>query len=304
MSVLQANILLLITAAIWGFAFVAQRAGMAHLGPFSFNAIRFGLGSLSLLPLVLATRRQREFHPSLGRLVRSGALAGVVLFAGASLQQVGLVCTTAGKAGFITGLYVVLVPLLGLLWGERVYLPAWIGAISAVAGLYLLSVSEQLSISPGDLWITLGALFWALHVQLIARLTQSIDALPLAAMQFAVCSLLSFGAAWATETITWEAVRAAMVPLLYGSFMSVGIAYTLQVVAQRHASPTPAAIIMSLESPFAAFGGWLLLGETMEMRQIMGAALMLAGMLIAQIPTDAVRSLFRYPGRQVEESRR
>ena len=304
MSVLQANILLLITAAIWGFAFVAQRAGMAHLGPFSFNAIRFGLGSLSLLPLVLATRRQREFHPSLGRLVRSGALAGVVLFAGASLQQVGLVCTTAGKAGFITGLYVVLVPLLGLLWGERVYLPAWIGAISAVAGLYLLSVSEQLSISPGDLWITLGALFWALHVQLIARLTQSIDALPLAAMQFAVCSLLSFGAAWATETITWEAVRAAMVPLLYGSFMSVGIAYTLQVVAQRHASPTPAAIIMSLESPFAAFGGWLLLGETMEMRQIAGAVLMLAGMLIAQIPTDAVRSLFRYPGRQVEESRR
>ncbi len=304
MSVLQANILLLITAAIWGFAFVAQRAGMAHLGPFSFNAIRFGLGSLSLLPLVLATRRQREFHPSLGRLVRSGALAGVVLFAGASLQQVGLVYTTAGKAGFITGLYVVLVPLLGLLWGERVYLPAWIGAISAVAGLYLLSVSEQLSISPGDLWITLGALFWALHVQLIARLTQSIDALPLAAMQFAVCSLLSFGAAWATETITWEAVRAAMVPLLYGSFMSVGIAYTLQVVAQRHASPTPAAIIMSLESPFAAFGGWLLLGETMEMRQIAGAVLMLAGMLIAQIPTDAVRSLFRYPGRQVEESRR
>lgn len=300
MGVLQANILLLITAAIWGFAFVAQRAGMAHLGPFSFNAIRFGLGSLSLLPLVLATRRQREFCPSLGRLVRDGILAGAVLFAGASLQQVGLVYTTAGKAGFITGLYVVLVPLLGLLWGERVYLPAWIGAVSAVVGLYLLSVSEQLSISPGDLWVTLGALFWALHVQLIARLTQSIDALPLAAMQFAVCSLLSFGTAWATETITWEAVRAAMAPLLYGSFMSVGIAYTLQVVAQRHASPTPAAVIMSLESPFAAFGGWLLLGETMGMRQIMGAVLMLAGMLIAQIPTDAVRSLFGYAGRQVE----
>lgn len=288
MSALQANILLVVTAAIWGFAFVAQRAGMAYLGPFSFNAIRFGLGSLSLLPLILATHKRREFRPSPAQLVRRGVLAGSILFAGASLQQIGLVYTTAGKAGFITGLYVVLVPLLGLLWGEHVRVSAWIGALCAVVGLYFLSVSERLTVSPGDLWVTLGALFWAIHVQLIARLTQSIDALPLAAVQFAVCSLLSFGGARVAETITWEAVLASTAPILYGSFMSVGIAYTLQVVAQRYANPTPAAIIMSLESPFAALGGWLLLGETLETRQLVGAALMLVGMMIAQIPAETM----------------
>ncbi|MGC9349318.1 MAG: DMT family transporter [Anaerolineae bacterium] len=282
MTRFQANALLLLTALIWGFAFVAQRVGMLHIGPYTFNAIRFGLGGLSLLPLIRATRRRREHNAPLPRLLLGGLLAGAVLFAGASAQQVGLVSTTAGKAGFITGLYVVLVPLAGLLWGDQAPWLTWLGAILAVVGLYFLSVTEQLTLAPGDAWVLLGALFWTIHVHLIARLTQRIDPLPLAAVQFGVCSILSWAMALLTEPITWAGIDGALAPILYGGFMSVGVAYTLQVVAQRHAQPTPAAIIMSLESAFAALGGWLLLGERLDARGLLGAALMMAGMVLAQ----------------------
>jgi drug/metabolite transporter (DMT)-like permease len=280
---MRANALLLITAMIWGFAFVAQRVGMDYIGPFTFNAVRFGMGSLSLVPLIRATRRRREHRAPWPLLVKGGVIAGVVLFAGASLQQVGLVTTTAGKAGFITGLYVVLVPLMGLLWGQRVSWLTWLGAVLAVVGLYFLSVTERLTVQPGDLWVLLGAVGWTIHVHLIDRLTARIDPLPLASVQFAVCSLLSFVVALSSETITAAGLSGALLPLLYGGLMSVGIAYTLQVVAQRDAHPTPAAIIMSLESAFAAVGGGLMLGEELGVRGTIGAALMLVGMVLAQI---------------------
>jgi drug/metabolite transporter (DMT)-like permease len=280
---MRANALLLITAMIWGFAFVAQRVGMDYIGPFTFNAVRFGMGSLSLVPLIRATRRRREHRAPWPVLVKGGVIAGVVLFAGASLQQVGLVTTTAGKAGFITGLYVVLVPLMGLLWGQRVSWLTWLGAVLAVVGLYFLSVTERLTVQPGDLWVLLGAVGWTIHVHLIDRLTARIDPLPLASVQFAVCSLLSFVVALSSETITAAGLSGALLPLLYGGLMSVGIAYTLQVVAQRDAHPTPAAIIMSLESAFAAVGGGLMLGEELGVRGTIGAALMLVGMVLAQI---------------------
>ena len=286
MTRLQANFLLLLTATIWGFAFVAQRVGMLHIGPYTFNAIRFALGGLSLIPLIVATRRRREHKAPLRRLLLGGLLAGAVLFAGASAQQVGLVYTTAGKAGFITGLYVVLVPLVGLLWGDRAPWLTWVGAIVAVVGLYFLTVTERLTLAAGDAWVLLGALFWTTHVHLIARLIRRIDPLPLAAVQFAVCSLLSGATALFTESITWLGIDAALVPILYGGFMSVGVAYTLQVVAQRHADPTPAAIIMSLESAFAALGGWLLLSERLDTRGFLGAILMMAGMILAQLKTE------------------
>ena len=280
---MRANALLLITAMIWGFAFVAQRVGMDYVGPFTFNAVRFGIGSLSLVPLIRATRERRAHRAPWPVLLRSGLMAGVVLFAGASLQQVGLVTTTAGKAGFITGLYVVLVPLMGLLWGQRVSGLTWLGAVLAVVGLYFLSVTERLTVKPGDLWVLLGALGWTVHVHLIDRMTARIDPLPLASVQFAVCSLLSFVVALTSESITVGGLSDALLPILYGGFMSVGIAYTLQVVAQRDAHPTPAAIIMSLESAFAAVGGGLILGEELGVRGTIGAALMLVGMVLAQI---------------------
>jgi drug/metabolite transporter (DMT)-like permease len=288
MTTLTANLLLLLAAAVWGFAFVAQRVGMAHMGPFTFNAIRFALGAASLIPVIRATRSRQEHNAPLGRVVLSGTALGIVLFFAASAQQLGIMTTTAGKAGFITGLYVVFVPLLALAWGERTSWLTWAGAMVAVVGLYFLSVTEQVVLSTGDAWILLGAFLFAVQIQLIAYLTQRVDPLPLAAVQFVVCSLLSWLVAGFTEPITWSLLEGGLLPILYGGFMSVGVAYTLQAVAQRYAHPTPAAIIMSFESPFAALGGWLLLGEQLGARGGIGAVLMMTGMLLAQVkPKEA-----------------
>lgn len=286
---LKSDALLMLTATIWGFAFVAQRVGMDYVGPFTFNGVRFALGSLSLIPLVLLKRRHPSapaaLVPPAGRktVLWGGALAGVALFMGASLQQVGLVYTTAGNAGFITGLYVVIVPLLGLFWKQRPDLGTWVGAVLAAAGLYLLSVTAAFRIAYGDLLVLLGAFFWAFHVLIIGWLSPRIESVLLACIQFAVCSALSLITAAALETTTPTSLMAAALPILYGGLLSVGVAYTLQVVAQRDARPAHAAIILSLESVFAALGGWLLLGEVLSGRALLGCGLMLAGMLLSQL---------------------
>ena len=288
---LRADVLLLITAAIWGFAFVAQRLSMAAIGPFAFNAIRFGIGGLSLLPLMWITSRSPspDRKPRLSAVLGGGAVAGTVLFLGATLQQTGLVTTTAGKAGFITGLYVILVPLLGLLARHRASRATWAGALLAVAGLYLLSIADKLMLERGDALVLIGALFWALHVLLISYLTRRLPPVQLACVQFLVCAALSGAMALATETTTWQGMERALWPILYGGLLSVGTAYTLQVVAQRDAPPAHAALLMSLESPFAALGGWLVLGEQLTSRGLIGCGLMLGGMLLSSIP-DAQRA--------------
>ncbi|MDJ0831590.1 MAG: DMT family transporter [Desulfobacterales bacterium] len=288
-ATLKSDTLLMLTATIWGFAFVAQRVGMDFVGPFTFNGVRFALGSLSLLPLLFFSRRQRSKidsilpHPSTKQVLWGGCLAGIALYLGASLQQVGIVYTTAGKAGFITGLYVVIVPILGLLWRQRPGTGTWVGAFLAVVGLYLLSVTETLVIAYGDSLVLVGAFFWAGHVLLLGWLSPKVNPLMLAFLQFAVCSLLSLVTALFTEIITLQAIRQAALPIFYGGVFSVGIAYTLQVVAQRKARPAHAAIILSLESAFAALGGWLILGEVLSLRGLMGCLLMLAGMLFSQL---------------------
>ncbi|MFN2371936.1 MAG: DMT family transporter, partial [Candidatus Krumholzibacteriia bacterium] len=259
----NANLMLVLAAAIWGFAFVAQRVGMRHLGPLGFNGVRFALGAAVLLPLVLHRRRSRGRSPWPGR---AGLVAGLLIFGGATLQQWGLVYTTAGKAGFITGLYVVFTPLLGLLWGQRTTAAAWVGVALAAVGLYLLSARGIAGIAPGDGLVLLSALFWAAHVQWVGHTAARLDPLELALVQFVTCSVLSLGGAVAFETIAPAALAAAAVPILYAGGLSVGVAYTLQVVAQRHARPAPAAVILSLESVFAAVGGGLLLGEVLGLR--------------------------------------
>jgi len=281
----KADFLLVLTAAIWGFAFVAQRVGMDYVGPFTFNAVRFALGSLSLIPLILLLHKGAAKPEGIPQkpVLTGGILAGSALFAGASLQQAGLVYTSAGKAGFITGLYVVIVPLLGLFWKHRPNPGTCLGAILAALGLYFLSITEKFSISFGDLLVLLGAFFWAGHVLLIGWLAPQTDSLKLASVQFAVCSLLSFTTAFATETITLETLMQALIPILYGGLGSVGIAYTLQVIAQRNAHPAHSAIILSLEGVFAALGGWLLLSEMLSLRGLLGCALMLCGMLLSEL---------------------
>jgi drug/metabolite transporter (DMT)-like permease len=282
---LKADLLLLLTAAIWGFAFVAQRVGMSHMGPFSFNAIRFSLGAASLIPFLVWGRKPKTGRSklSLKNILLPGILTGLVLFGGASLQQFGLVGTSAGKAGFITGLYVILAPLLGLLWGRKAHLAHWAGATLAVAGLYFLSVRENLTISGYDLVILAGAFLWAVHVQMIAQFSDAVGPLWLSAIQFAVCGLLSGAAAFAFEGIALTNLQDGLWTILYGSFLSVGLAYTLQVVAQRTADPAHAVVILSLEGAFAALGGWLVLGETLSLRDLLGSGLILIGILVSQL---------------------
>ena len=279
---LRADLLLLLTAFIWGFAFVAQRMGMEYVGPYLFNAARFALGCLPLLPFVT----QNACGPLLPHLLRAAPgslLAGLFLFAGSSLQQVRIVYTTAGKAGFITGLYVILVPILGLALGQQSGRNTWLGALVATAGLYLLSVEPPFSIAYGDALVLIGALFWAGHVLIIGRFAQQIDWAALAFLQFLTCSLLSFGVALAVEPVAWQPLVDAAWPVFYGGVLSVGVAYTLQVVAQRQAPASHAAIILSLETVFAALGGWWLLSEAMSLRGLAGCGLMFGGMLVSQL---------------------
>ncbi|MBL8250685.1 MAG: DMT family transporter [Candidatus Competibacter sp.] len=290
---LKAECLLLLAAVIWGFAFVAQRIGMEHVGPFTYNGVRFLLGAASLLPLVWFNRRSGSAGPAGGwrPMLGGGLLAGLLLFAGASLQQVGMVYTTAGKAGFITGLYVVIVPLLGLLWGQRTPWATWAGAVIAAAGLYLLTVGDNFTLAQGDGLVLVGALFWSGHVLAIGWLSgRHVEPVLLACLQFVVCGVLSLAVAATTETTSGQALEAALMPILYGGLLSVGVAYTLQVVAQRDAPPAHAAIILSLETVFAVLGGWLLLDETLSDRGLLGCGLMFAGMLLSQLAAVRVSS--------------
>ncbi len=285
-SPLGSDLLLLLTAAIWGFAFVAQRMGMEHVGPFTFNGLRFALGCLSLLPLLAVGRRLSRpvAAPVRSRLfLLGGGALGVVLSVAVSLQQVALLYTTAGKAGFITGLYVVMVPILGLLWNQRPGAGTWIGAALAAAGLYLLSVTEDFSIATGDALVLASAVFWSVQVLLVSYLSPKARPVELAFYQFLICALLSLAAAWVFERFEWPAIAAAAVPILYGGVLSVGVAYTLQVVAQRHARPAHASILMSLEAVFAVWGGWWILDEGLSLRGLVGCGLMLAGMLLSQL---------------------
>lgn len=284
----SADLLLLIIAAIWGFAFVAQRMGMDHIGPFAFNAIRFALGAISLVPLIIWRNRKKPAGKQTGEasrkaLLTGGVLAGGLLFLAASLQQVGIVHTTAGNAGFITGLYMVFVPVLGLTLGQRTAKGTIFGIALAAIGLCLLSVTDKFTMAWGDLLVLLAAFFFAGHILTISRYSPRTDPMKLAFLQFTFCSLLSMAVAIMVESITLEGISGALIPILYGGLASVGVAYTLQVFAQKRAHPSHASIIMGLEAVFAVFGGWLFLSEVLSLRGFLGCTLMLAGMLASQL---------------------
>ena len=279
---IEADGLLLLTAIIWGFAFVAQRKGMEFIGPFYYNGIRFILGSLTLIPWLFALWK-RVPHIRWEQSLLQTILPGAVLFIASTFQQIGIIYTTAGNAGFITGLYVIIVPVLALWLGVRSGRGSWTGAAMAVIGLYFLSVSGRMQIAFGDILVLISAFFWAGHVALISRLVQKMEAEILAFGQFFVCGLLSLLAAFFTEDLSVSAIYGAGWAIAYGGIMSVGVAYTLQVVAQRRAHPTHAAIILSLEGLFAVLGGWLILSEALTWRTLLGCGFLLAGMLLSQL---------------------
>jgi len=285
---MKSNLLLLLTAVIWGFAFVAQRAGMEFLGPFTFNTARFTLGSLSLIPLLLVNQKRKSqrknfYSANKKLLILSGLFAGSVLFLGSTFQQAGLVYTNAGKAGFITGFYIILVPILGLLIKQKTSFYTWLGAIVAITGLYFLSVDEKFETNIGDILVLIGAFFWAIQILVIGYYSNKVDPFQLAFSQFLVCAILSLFSAVVTEQIILQNIFYSYLPILYAGIFSVGIAFTIQVVAQREAQPANAAIIMSLEAVFAVIGGWIILNEMISLRGFLGCILMFIGMVLSQL---------------------
>jgi drug/metabolite transporter (DMT)-like permease len=276
---------LLFVSLIWGSAFVAQRIAATSMNAFLFNGVRFLLGAVVLIPLAGFTSNSRERSQSLNNRSLAGIiLAGVLLFFGAGLQTLGLRYTTAANAGFITGMYVVLVPLLlALIWRQMPPRIIWLAVGLAAIGLFLLSTGGSLRLAPGDGLEFAGAILWASHVILIGFLAQRGEALSIAIGQNLICGLLSlFTLFFIAGDNLWHGLVTSWWTIVYTGILSVGVGYTLQIIGQRLAPPTDAAIIMSLEAVFAAIFGWILLGEMLNATQILGCLLMVSAMILAQ----------------------
>jgi drug/metabolite transporter (DMT)-like permease len=288
---LRSDLILLLAAIIWGFAFVAQRVGMDYVGPFTYNGVRFALGTLVLLPFLFMKGAsagpwiKAESASHRRKLIAGSIFTGFLLFGGVAFQQLGLQYTTAGKAGFITGLYVVFVPVVGLFLGHRSHFTLWVGAVLSIAGLYLLSMTSGFSFAPGDDLVLYCAIIFTFHVLFIAWLSPLMNTFLLAIIQFSICTLLNLAVAFLTEPVQTDTILQAWLPIAYGGILSVGVAYTLQVFAQKTAHPAYASIILSLEAVFAVLGGWLLLHEQLTPRMLAGCALMLVGMIVVQVRT-------------------
>lgn len=283
--------MLLLVALIWGSAFVAQRLGMDHMEPWSFNGLRFLIGSFALIPFLLFQHRR---GPIFTRSAWLGGIAlGLAMMFASGLQQIGLVYTTAGKSAFITCLYIVLVPVMGMFIGNKTGRDTWAGIVVTLPGLAFLTLGDDLAVNYGDMVTMVGSLFWAAHILLIARLAPGNNVIALAFVQFLACSLFSFGIAGVTETWTWSQAEAALWPLLYVGVMSTGVAYTLQIVGQKSAPVAHASIILSLETVFAVIVGYLFLDERLSLIAMVGCLLMLMGMMVSQFGLHRIRRLLR-----------
>ena len=282
----KGSLLLLLTALIWGAAFVAQSAGVEQNGPFTFNAIRLLLGALVLIPCIALFDKMR--HVRLGwrsadkNLWLGGGLCGLALFAGSTLQQFGIQYTTAGKAGFITALYVVFVPLCRLFTGKKSGWRLWVSVALAAVGMYLLCMDGGFSLSKGDFLELLGAFGFTAHILIIDHFSQKVDGVRMSCLQFFVAGTLSLVCMFLFETPALPAIFSAAAPILYAGILSCGVAYTLQVVAQKDTDPTVASLIMCLESVFAVLFGWILLGEALSLKELLGCIVMFVAIVMAQ----------------------
>lgn len=300
-SKLKNDALLVLTALIWGSAFVAQSVGMDYMGPFTFNSLRCLLGGLVLLPVIWIMGRKDPKGPAYrpdsrsieeGQkkrgdkkiLLTGGLCCGIALAAASSLQQIGLVYTSAGKAGFITALYILIVPVLGLFLGKKVELKTWIGVGLAIIGMYFLCIKEGFFISYGDFLVMICAFIFSLHILIIDYFSPKVDGVKLSCIQFWVAGILCAVPMIISEKPTFEAVAAAWLPLLYAGVLSCGVAYTLQIIAQKNTDPTVASLILSMESVFAALAGWILINETLSPKEIFGCVLVFTAIILAQLP--------------------
>lgn len=300
---LRGSLLLLLAALIWGAAFVAQRVGMEHMPPLAFNGIRMLLAGVLLLPVVMISDRRNPSGRDACRKdpkkqYTAGILCGLLLFFSSTLQQIGLVYTTAGKAGFITALYVVLVPVTAwLLFRKNPGRAIWLSVLLAVIGLYLLCVpGGSFALNQGDLLVLGCAVCFTGHILVVDHYSPGVDGIRLSCTQFFVCGILSMLISFFTETITWEGIRLALVPILYAGGLSGAVGYTLQIIAQRDTNPTVASLMMCMESVFSVLSGALILGEVMTGREAAGCGIMFAAVILAQL-SPVMHKVFR-PGKR------
>lgn len=289
------NALLVLTALIWGCAFVAQSVGMDYVGPFTFNMARFLIGAVVLLPVIWFMDRQKaaekngvstagETSGDRKTLIIGGICCGTALAVASSLQQWGILFTTVGKAGFITAMYIVIVPLLGIFIGKKVR-PLIIACVAiAVVGFYFLCMTESLRLGLGDFLVLLCAIAFSIHILVIDHFSPKVDGVKMSAIQFLTAAILS-----AVPTLMWEQpvfmeIFQAWQPVLYAGVMSCGVAYTLQIVAQKNADPTVASLLLSLESVFSALAGWVLLGQGLSLKELFGCVLIFCAIILAQLP--------------------
>lgn len=293
--------LLFLTAVVWGVAFVAQSVGMDYVGPFTFNCIRCLIGAVVLVPCIwfLDGWKQRPDGASCGResagapsgasdgshaLLAGGICCGLALFVASNLQQIGIQYTTVGKAGFITALYIVLVPVFGIFLKKRAGIRVWVSVALAVAGLYLLCITDRLALGKGDILVLLCAVVFAVHILVVDHFSAKTDGVRMSCIQFLVCGLLSGVCMLLTEHPEMRLILQAWQPILYAGIFSCGVGYTLQIVGQKGTDPTVASLILSLESVVSVLAGWLLLGQRLSVRELGGCALMFAAILLAQLP--------------------
>lgn len=284
------GIMLVLTAFIWGTAFVAQSVGMDYLGPFTFNGVRSLIGGVALLPCIWLFQRGKgkaTEKPSRGarkELIAGGIACGLLLFAASSLQQIGIQYTTAGKAGFITAFYIVIVPVLGIFLHKKISGKVWGAVAIALAGLYFLCITEKFAVGKGDILIFLCALVFSIHILVIDYFSPKVDGVKMSCIQFFVCGIVSLPPMFFTETPKIGAIVEGWAPLLYAGVLSCGVAYTLQIIGQKNVNPAVASLILSLESCFSVLAGWMVLGEKLSMRESVGCVLMFAAIILAQLP--------------------
>lgn len=292
---LRSSVLLTLTALIWGVAFVAQSEGMNYVGGFTFNACRFLVGGAVLIPCIFFLKKVNGGQETLseeeaaGRRrtgVIGGICCGMFLCVAASLQQFGVAYTTVGKAGFITALYIVIVPLFGLFLKKAVGVNIWISVALATVGMYLLCITEGFSVGKGDVLVFLCAIAFSFHIMVIDYFSPKADGVVISCVQFFTAGVVSSVMMFLFEQPTWASVTAAWLPILYAGVMSCGVAYTLQVVAQKDLEPTIASLLMSLESVFSLLAGWVILGQRLSAKELFGCVLVFAAILLAQIPPE------------------
>lgn len=279
---LRADLILLLTAFIWGLAFVYQRTGMDHIGPITFTFGRFFIGALAILPLWYAMEKPEQIFAN-NAINKKAALLGLVLTAGMLLQQWGMVYTTAGRAGFLTGVYIIFVPIIGIFFRNKTQWPTWVGVAMAMVGLFFLGQVESDELFTGDILILLGSILFALHMIFTGKLANQTSPFRLIFIQFVVATIISFILVPIFEGWDWQGILGAGVALLYVGVMSSGVAFCLQVVGQRTAPASHASIILSFESVFAALCGWWLLDEYLTDPELIGCGLILAGGLVSQL---------------------